>query len=245
MIAITKNILKEYYKFKNNISCNFGILEGFFLNFQPFVVSINQLQSIGYETSTIMRLIQEKKTMDKLNSRIINVSTQDELIQKSKLKLLLTETEQTSNYLTINILENTNIRKRYTGSYEKGESRTIAKKHIKQLLEDESNIKIYDTYMSLTTNYQYNINLLKFILPRNAVIKLYMREESFPETAKNNMFKNALLSYRNDLAITCLKIDSNIHDRYIKSNNQTILLTSGLRYLQSKTKDFTYVVSVN
>lgn len=245
MITITEEILKNYYIFKENhdkSNCNFEILEGFFLNFQPFVVSISQLESIGYEKITILKLISDGKTFDRLNTKVISATNIDDIVKQTKLKTLLAEKNVSTSYNLVNILENRNIGKKFTGNYSAGENRYKAKKHIQFLIEDSIDISIYDKYMAKTNNFDINIKLLKAILPQNSNIKLFIENINTFDSLQNDLFKNELKKVRNDLTIEWDSINKNIHDRYIKNTNMKILLSSGLYYLEKDDKDFSYII---
>lgn len=249
MIAISENILREYIKFKNGneSTCDFKILEGFFKNFYPFVISIQQLTNIGIEQKTIMTLIQSNKKFDELSTRLVTANTIDELIEKSQLRLLLTHDDgiKSLKYLTINILKNNyEISKKFSGTYEPGVPRHNAIKHIKSLIENSSNIKIFDKHMSWANNFYVNIAILKRVLPLNASVDLYLENEIPMSTAKNDLFRDTLASERADLTVIWHEIDSDMHDRYIEADSIKVLMSSGLFYLKERKKDFTYVVNI-
>lgn len=248
MIAISENILREYIKFKkgNQSACNFKILEGFFKNFYPFVVSTQQLKNIGFDQKTILTLIHSSGKFDELSTRVVIASTTDELIEKSTLKLFLNEDDSitSSKYVIIDISSNNQVSKKFSSMYSPGIDRYDALKHIRSLLENSLNIDIYDKHMCRKVNFKRNISILKMILPDSSTIKLFVENENIMSVTQNDLFKQTLQSERPDLTIDWVQIDSNIHDRYIKAGSMNILLSSGLVYLKNKTKDLSYVINI-
>ena len=250
MITVSENILKEYIKYKKTDNqYDKELMQKFFKYYQPFLVSVNQLINIGYDKKSALNLYKHKRVFDKLSSRIIMTSNEEDLIEQSKLKLMIRADDiKFDNFITININQD-KIESRYSATYKIGENRDEAKKHIKSLLnsQDVELIEICDKYIFAENNDKrdININLLKEILPENKKVKFYVGTR---QNQQNKMAIDLLKEFNPNFIIEDFEeININIHDRYIKitkedNSEQEIILSSGFLYLRDDKKDFTYII---
>ncbi len=243
MIAVSENLLREYLKYKKTDNkYDKNLMQKFFKYYQPFVVSVNQLINIGIDKKTVFNLLKHKRVFDNLSSKILAVTNEEDLIKHSKLKLMIRDDDKKfQNCTTININEN-RIKPRYSATYKENENRKEAKKHIKSLLHSSyvNKIEIYDKYIFAKNNQSTNLKLLKYLFPENKQIQIYTGTYG----SANSI--NKLRNYNSNFIINnFIKIDKNMHDRYIVINdNLEIILSSGFYYLENNTKDLTYIVRI-
>lgn len=244
MIAINNRLLKEYLKYQKDVpNIDKVLIVKFFKYYKPFIVSITQLIEIGYDKKTALMLYQNKKIFNTLSSKIVSVDNQTALISQTKFKIMLTDDK--NSYPYVNIL-NDEVDNNYTVSYNSGQSRNKALKHIKNLLLDARYINIVDSY--LYENWRENFKILKDILPQSKSIVIYAKFDRYLTTQDKNKLKE-LKSLKLRVKNYSIK-DSNesgldmrkIHDRYIITDKVVIILSGGINYLLDTSKDFTYVV---
>ncbi|MCK5535799.1 MAG: hypothetical protein KAI79_03180 [Bacteroidales bacterium] len=172
---------------------------------------------------------------------IIDKGDDIDLVRASKLKLMLTTDNLGTDFYSVNIM-NDKLSPNFTATYRAGESRSKAKLHIKSLLEDATEITIIDKYLSSNNAWQStNLPLLRDLLPEeNIDINI------FCDNNWNDSKKQDLINIYAGWNIIKQSWNDSIHDRYIKTDKVTIILSSGLLHLgDNSVKDFTYIVIVN
>lgn len=168
-------------------------------------------------------------------------------------------------YIGGDIIENN-----FTATFHKGEPRYKALEHLKALFEKAKCICIYDEYLlmpdkKINGNWTYrNWRFFKIFchksLPKTPLKIRYI--EIKPNTSNKPLYN--LQSIRCDINNVCTKwnwqnvteahlkrlnlnyLHQYAHDRYLIVDNKIeIIFTSGIRYLMSKKKDFTYMVRLH
>ena len=249
MLAVKENILKSYLKYKisNNNDFDRELISSFFQYYKPFKVALYQLINLGYSERTALNLYQEQDIFNGLSSSIGIFTDENELIQNTLYKVMLTT--QNDNFPYINIL-NTQTDINFTATYYASEDRTKVKEHIKALLLNTDEITIVDKFLSAKKRgrgghiisdeyWEANLELLKYILPdKDITINIFCQNDW------NDSRKNDLETYNSRWNIVKNEFDFNIHDRYIKTDKVEIILSSGFLNLSNDSKDFTYIVKV-
>jgi hypothetical protein len=229
MIALNNSLLNEYINFTifNKKPTNIEKIQYLFKYLQPFKCNVNQ-----YEIFNDPSLI--NKIVDNPIMKIVKFQTDIELVNSTKLKLMLVDEDIKESFTTVNIFQD-EIDIRYSATYKSGKSREKAIEHIKTLISDATYINIIDRY--LTSNWNENLKLLKKILPQTK-ISIFVDSENFSNQSDLKNFCNNWTIKTNNLNF------KTTHDRYIKTDKLEIILTSGFEYIWNTTKDFTYLVKV-
>lgn len=210
-----------------------------FIKYLHLPVKISTHQDVKYQNPQIA-----KQGRNLFN--IVNKSDNTELVKATKLKLMLGTSNRSTGYVETDIM-NDKLSPNFSSTYKAGESRAQAREHIKSLLEDATNIDIYDRYLSsvdINNNYDVwrrkNLNLLKNILPQKSIIINVYCEYNW-----NISRKQDLKNYCTSWSINKHPWSNSIHDRYIITDKVEILLSSGLSNLDDNSnKDFSYIVSL-
>lgn len=238
MLALDNDLLSQYFAFQQGErkEYNKDIITKLFKYLQPFTMSVNQKNEIGLADEVAQALSADGII------KIRNRSNEDDLIQKTVLKIMLTKdrVDGSHPYPYINIL-NDEVDVSFTATYTSEENRDKAREHIKALLLDANEISIYDKYLSANNSWNSNKQVLCDILPMKVMnIKIYC---DIDWTASR---ENDLVSSCHDWIITKEDWDKNMHDRYVETDRVIILLSSGIINLlyTDKSKDFTYIVKV-
>jgi len=237
MLALETSLIAQYLAFQKSIVGDYDriTIEKLFKYLQPFTMSVSQKEDIGLTDEVAQALS---------GSRLIKIryrQNEDDLIQKTILKLMLTkdDIDGTFPYPYINIL-NDELDISFTATYKNGESRDKAIEHIKALLKDSSGIKIYDKYLSANSSWSNNKQVLFDILPQKIIqIDIYCDRDWNTSRATD------LTTVCTDWTINKEPWVHTVHDRYIETDKVIILLSSGIINLSNaSTKDFTYIVKI-
>ncbi|MFZ2967549.1 MAG: hypothetical protein WA080_00670 [Sulfuricurvum sp.] len=171
--------------------------------------------------------------------KIVNKRNDEELVQSTRLKLMLIDKFITSapTFTTVNISGlSEKLQPKYGATYPNAADKNKAQAHIKALLSDAHWIKITDGYMA---NNDWNSN--------KALINTLIPHKKLDLTIVTNNFtqKSDLEAICNTWNVKTPQFPSNIHDRYIETDKVKILLSSGLFHLSSNSnKDFTYIIEL-
>ncbi|ECQ5494679.1 hypothetical protein FZJ97_04935 [Campylobacter coli] len=191
-----------------------------------------------------MQKYYDKTTLSSIFSTYSNTVSEDSLEQLAKktiYKIILSKDKDDFPY--VNIATKNKIENNLTSTFYKNESRDKAKAHLKAIFEGASNLFIYDKYCN-----------------DNSESVESFAKECFPKKELNIFYPSLKGSFDQDLCGALKQICSNwkiqenkdqkinnqykdLHDRYIIIDNQIqIIFTSGIDYLMSECKDFTYIV---
>ena len=191
-----------------------------------------------------MQKYYDKATLSSIFSAYSNTVSEDSLEQLAKktiYKIILSKDKDDFPY--VNIATKNKIENNLTSTFYKNESRDKAKAHLKAIFEGASNLFIYDKYCN-----------------DNSESVESFAKECFPKKELNIFYPSLKGSFDQDLCGALKQICSNwkiqenkdqkinnqykdLHDRYIIIDNQIqIIFTSGIDYLMSECKDFTYIV---
>ena len=191
-----------------------------------------------------MQKYYDKATLSSIFSTYSNTVSEDSLEQLAKktiYKIILSKDKDDFPY--VNIATKNKIENNLTSTFYKNESRDKAKAHLKAIFEGASNLFIYDKYCN-----------------DNSESVESFAKECFPKKELNIFYPSLKGSFDQDLCGALKQICSNwkiqenkdqkinnqykdLHDRYIIIDNQIqIIFTSGIDYLMSECKDFTYIV---
>jgi hypothetical protein len=241
MLAIQCDLISEYMAFQKGRVGKYDneTIAQLFKYLHPFKMSVKQKNHIGMSDEEAQALA----VGDFIKIR--NFKDENDLIQSTSLKIMLSKdsTNGTFPYPYINILDD-EIDVNFTTTYKKNESRVKAIEHIKQLLLDSTDIKIFDKYLFYKKNWKINRDIIANIFPKNSNIKIYADKKEKINDVKIIIDKELFFKR---ICFTNLKTCNpkvNLHDRYIETNKYQILLSSGLYYLSNEKKDFTYIVKV-
>ena len=97
-----------------------------------------------------------------------SVSSEEELVKETKLKLMLTDRNENKPFVTVNIMAD-EIKVNFTATYKAHHYRDKARKHIKALLEDALHIRIVDKYLARDRCWNKCKQILEQILPKRAI----------------------------------------------------------------------------
>jgi hypothetical protein len=173
--------------------------------------------------------------------KVVNKSSDDELVQATRLKLMLIDRAITPmpSFTTVNIsgILPEKLKPKYGATYyPKATDKDKAQAHIKALLSDATWIKITDGYIA-NSDWTHNKILIDTLIPHK-VLDLTIETNTFNQQAD-------LKTICNNWEIKTRQFPNNIHDRYIKTDKVKILLSSGLYHLStSSSKDFTYIIEL-
>lgn len=234
-IALSDDLIEEFLAYKGN-SFNKVSIE-LFKYLHPFKIGKYQQNLFAPE---ILKQLGSSPVFVHFSSALNEI----DLIKDTEFKIMLTKDR--NDYPYINILGD-EIDVNFNAFYKANDDRSKAIEHIKALLNDANNIEIIDEYLfkSLPSSSQWeeNFKLLKYILPLKPItinvttVKLVEQEKFFITQMKTYS--------KNVWNIPPFKIKKGIHDRYIKTDKVTILLSSGIDYLHDISKDLTYLVRNN
>jgi hypothetical protein len=229
-IALSDELLKDFLNFHFNNKFDKDTISNLLKYIHPF--SINRKQLSNFDQSIQKSIINGNPFINTSNT-----TNETELINSTKYKLMLTTNNNTYPY--INIMED-EIDNNYTATYKANDCRCKAKKHIKALLSSAKHITIIDNYLfskeTKSNQWNNNFTILKYILP-NKKITIFCNQNITQSHITGLKTYNSLWTIKKYKENT-----KNIHDRYIKTDKLEILLSSGLEYLEDKSKDFTYIV---
>lgn len=232
-IALSDDLIKEFLAFKGN---NFDkeVIAKLFKYLHPF--KIGKHQQHLFQPEILKQLV-----ANPIFIHPSSATTAISLIKDTRFKIMLTKDRNVYPY--INILDD-EIDVNFNALYKANDDRSKAIAHIKDLLEDTTYIEIIDEYLFKTGSTQWNQNfkLLKEILPFKRVKIQFI---TIKKVEQEQVFKTQMKSYCNDWNIPNFKTQTGIHDRYIKTDKVTILLSSGIDYLHDISKDLTYLVRNN
>lgn len=230
-LALSDYLMDEYlkYKFQENFDTN--KIRKLFKYILPFVM--RESYPLLSDPSIPMQLENDPLI------EIIDNCSDEELIQSTRLKLMLIDKPITSapTFTTVNISGlSEKLQPKYGASYPNSTDKNKAQAHIKALLSDAHWIKITDGYIA---NNDWNSN--------KALINTLIPHKKLDLTIVTNNFtqKSDLEAICNTWNVRTPQFPSNIHDRYIETDKVKILLSSGLFHLSSSSnKDFTYIVEI-
>ena len=231
-IALNDKLLEEFFEFKKGNIRNKELLQKLFKYLQPFSISRRQLDNLDLDIAIKSKIISGGDIIIPVDAK-----TENQLINSTLYKIMLTDNKNSYPYVNI-LLDEADIN--YTATYKEGENRDKAKKHIKNLLSNTTQIGIIDKYLSPPSNSQWNkiFGLLKYILPKRGItLNIY-----FDNSLSQRDIKNILESHNNKWNVNLNRYNDSIHDRYIESEKLKILLSSGFLNLANTSKDFTYIV---
>jgi len=231
-IALNDKLLEEFFEFKKGNIRNKELLQKLFKYLQPFSISRRQLDNLDLDIAIKSKIISGGDIIIPVDAK-----TENQLINSTLYKIMLTDNKNSYPYVNI-LLDEVDIN--YTATYKEGENRDKAKKHIKNLLSNTTQIGIIDKYLSPPSNSQWNkiFGLLKYILPKRGItLNIY-----FDNSLSQRDIKNILESHNNKWNVNLNRYNDSIHDRYIESEKLKILLSSGFLNLANTSKDFTYIV---
>ena len=171
--------------------------------------------------------------------KIVNKTTDAELVQSTRLKLMLIDgATSPTPFTTVNIssILPEKLKPKYGATYPNAADKNKAQTHIKALLSDAKWIKITDAYLA-NADWNNNKALITALVPHKA-LNLTIETNNFTQ-------QNDLKTIYNHWNIIAPQFPSNIHDRYIETDKIKILLSSGLYHLStSSSKDFTYIIEL-
>ncbi len=240
-VVLSDELLKLYFGFtrsgkvtKNESGNNITKLTKLLACIKEFYTNKNQLESCGI-TDEIMMAV-ESMPLFNLDNTTTNLQ---DLVQKSKLKLLLVDKPSSLSVIEYNIFVRTHkYGFHYSMTFKSGDDKLFAVNHIKQLIESAAKVEIVDPYFD---NNQFNVNLT---LLEQIIKNKTNRLEIICDASNNSVNLNSRLASAGYTDSRCPQIQPNTHDRYIKANGVKIHLSSGFYALTQKNKELTYMVEI-
>jgi len=239
-LALSDPLIDEYLKFRFQEEYNPETIRKLFKYIQSFAIRSNN----QWMQDPAMPLQLESDPL----IEIVDGCSDEELVQNTILKLMLTNKPIRVNYRILNINDfYEKLKPKYGATYLNNTDKHKAIEHIKFLLSDASWIKITDGYIATSSQWDNNKNLIKQIVP-NIEIDLTIvgadkEKKAFVLTQpQKDEIKALIPNLRN---VNTSSLTPNIHDRYIETDKLKILLSSGLEHLNLiSNKDFTYVIEI-
>lgn len=243
-IVLEESLINEFFKFYYNKNYNPDIIQKIFNHFKPFLLTNEQI--IKYFENDNIALQQALSTQIPyceyidIDSELYSVDFYNEMLKKSKYKILLTQ-----NAISLNTLDchkvcikdkPTHI---YAKKFESSSNRDKAQKHIISLMKNANKITIIDRFL-------YKDNIINNLINWFTENHLNHEIEFTLKGQKSQLSQNTITSRFNNEGynVTCKLINDTTHDRYIIIDDKiSINLTSGLENLFVKDKDFTYIIS--
>lgn len=230
-IFINKNVVATDNKFQN------------FVKYLQLPVVISTHQNPKYQ------LPQVAKQSGSL-FKIVNKTTDAELVQSTRLKLMLIDQAispiPSFKTVHINSISPTELKPKYGATYPNATDKAQAKVHIKALLSDATYIKITDGYIA-NSDWNHNKSLISSILPTSTInVTIVGADISKSKWSLSGTQKNEIETLCSNWTVNCSALNNQTtHDRYIETDKVKILLSSGLYHLStSSSKDFTYIIEL-
>lgn len=266
-IVLETTLIKEFFKFYFKKDYDSNLLSNLFCKFNPFLVTEKQLQECNIPEEVLPALIASSSAWElykPIGPSHSEIDILAEMVYKSRYQIMLTIGLKFYPFKTIDITsKHFSEQLVYSWKYTKGNPRTEAVKHIKQLLRKaKKSITLMDLYLDekdsenlcelfAETNEDIKINIhtgLQEIISRKGDSKRKSNEKKDKE--KRTKLRNKLVSqplFSSTIRKKNLEIkeyyDTRLHDRYLTIDDSLeILLSSGLSHLFSEKKDFTYII---
>lgn len=248
-LALSKTLIEEYIKYKFNQSHNSNKIRKLFKYIQSFSIRTTHSDFFS-DPATAGQFIDPIV-------EIIGDCTDNDLVQKSRLKLMLIDRPlTTTSFATVNIdsIRPEELKLKYSGTYPNSSNKDKASEHIKALLSDANWVTITDRYINSSNEWSINKTLISNLVPHN-ILNLNIVSGSQTNSggrqvvhelklsaAQQQELKNICTNWN----VTALQLNTDsIHDRYIETNKVKILLSSGLYHLDiNSNKDFTYIIEL-
>ena len=184
----------------------------------------------------------------------IEADNEEELAKKTKLKLILSEIREDFPYVNIN---NDEFEVNFTATYTQNSNKQKVIQHLKSLVQEGDEIKIYDKYLlndngdSISIQEHNSVKIVNQLITHltNQKLEIFSKNRGNITNETERIQERKL--YINYTYLTFDHNNNNLsnHDRYIKIYKNTqikyeIILSSGLYNILGN-KDFTYVVRTN
>lgn len=223
-LVLSDSLQTEYYKFKNGKDYDPEIIKRLLHYYKaPILTNTSQLKRTNTEV--------EDRLLQNLRHAGYTTQTLEQLAAMTVYKIVLSVDQDTYPFVNINADK---IENNLSGCFFRNESRQKAIDHITALCSKAKEICIYDLYFCHAGI--SNCNTLAALLPKKKLSITY--DPSHVSTADIQSMEKRC----RDWSFQPKTLLSN-HDRYlIIDNEMEIILTSGFSYLNSKAKEFTYVI---
>ncbi|WP_370799124.1 hypothetical protein [Xylanibacter rarus] len=224
-IVVDNQLFCEYHKFRNGEKFDINIIRQLFHFYKKRIVSnIKQYEDNKVELPANLKV-------EMAHAGLRRQSLEDLAENCTLYKIILSVTRNDFPY--INIMDDRQrLENNYAASFDMGETRKFAVRHLCSMCLHAKKIVLYDKYFSKNEN---NIDLLKKILPKKKLEIVY----SSIEDEHIDMLKQ----WCADFVFTKNPSMPNRHDRYMVIDDKLeIILTSGFDHLNDDRGDFTYIV---
>lgn len=242
-LALSKTLIEEYIKYKFNQSHNSNKIRKLFKYIQSF--SIRTTHSDFFSDPATAGQFCDPLV------EIIEDCTDNDLVQKSRLKLMLIDKPLTASFATVNIdsIRPEELKLKYSGTYPNSSNKDKALEHIKALLSDANWITITDRYINSNNEWNTNKILINNLIPHKTLNLTISSGNQFRTDIEPKLDATEIQKLKNictNWHVLANYLNTNqIHDRYIETNKVKILLSSGLYHLSvNSNKDFTYVIEL-
>lgn len=169
-----------------------------------------------------------------------NNPSPQELIHETTYKIILTLKQDGFPYVNIN---NSKIQNQITSTFTKEEKRDNALLHFEALLENATQIFIYDRYLEKPNIQNALLSFINQCFPKKPLtIYTYQKPIDFQSLASKIKKSHKDWHIKQADHSQCQSF-SGLHDRYIIIDQKIqIILTSGIEHLIDEKKDFTYLI---
>jgi hypothetical protein len=235
-LVLSNALIDEYLKYIFQDDFNGKKIKKLFRYIEPF--AIRDTHPMMSDPSMPMMLENDPMI------EIIEDCSDDELVSKSRLKMMLVDRHMNAGFTILNILGiNNKLDKRFGGTYPNSMDKNKAQKHIKSLLEDAKWIRIADRYLAESqAQWERYQEIFQSILPNSSLSLTFESSPSIQNRHKVDLQK--IFTHWKTIKGKIYDI-YNTHDRYIETDKLIILLSSGIFHLSSSSNtDFTYVVTL-
>ena len=238
-LALSESLINEYLKYVFDDNFARGKVRKLLKYIQPFFIKEDY-----FSDPSILGQLETDPLIE-----IIDNCSDEELVTKTTLKLMLVDQFYSRSFITLNIMDDfEKLKPKYGATYINQMGKDTAQKHIKALLYDANWVKISDSYINHNSSqWSENKNIIKYIVAHNQIDLTIESGSSRNRRATiSQAEKNELKTICSDWNIKAQQFDDNsFHDRYIETDKLKILLSSGLYNLSTTSnKDFTYVIEI-
>lgn len=245
MLALNQNLLRYF----ENIFINRALVQADdklqnFIKYLRLPIVISTHQHAKYKNP---QLAKQSGSLFK----IVNKSTDTELVRVTRLKLMLIDSAITPppafTIVSIGSVLPEKLQPKYGATYPNATDKAKAQAHIQALLSDANWIKITDGYIAVNSSWSDNKALIRTLLPNSAIdVTIVGADIQQSQMTLNGSQKQEIKDLCSSWNVSCTALNYiSTHDRYIETDKVKILLSSGLCHLStSSVKDFTYAIEL-
>ena len=236
-MVLEDDLAQELCNFKKQSNYDVKTIEQILHYYKPSILLRKEYMQKYYDEATLSSIFSTYPNT-------VSEDSLEQLAKKTIYKIILSKDKDDFPY--VNIATKNKIENNLTSTFYKNESRDKAKAHLKAIFEGASNLFIYDKYCNNNNNNKKSVeSFAEECFPKKKLNIFYPSQEgSFDQVlcrALKQICSDWKIKKNKDQKINNQYKD--LHDRYLIIDNQIqIIFTSGIDYLMSECKDFTYIV---